>query len=77
MAKKKQPETLKSKEEIPQWKLGDHVRIRYSGYPPGQIIELRGPLGPGGAQAYRVRIPRKPKPIYIDLLGDQLVAIPG
>ena len=42
----------------------------------GRIVELRGPLGPGGAQIYRIRIPRKPKSMYIELREDQLIPIP-
>ncbi len=58
-------------------KLGDRVKIRNSTGMRGQIVELRGPLGPGGVQIYRVRIRRKPKPTYIELREDQLVAIPA
>ena len=57
------------------FKLGDRVRILRSKFPPGRIIELRGPLGPGGAEIYRVRIWRKPRPHDIEVLGDQLEAI--
>ncbi len=57
--------------------LGDRVKIRNSTGMRGQIVELRGPLGPGGVQIYRVRIRRKPKPTYIELREDQLVAIPA
>src|SRR5262249_35121957 len=46
----------------PVFKLGDRVKIRRSGYRPGRIVELRGALGPGGAQIYRVRYRRKPPP---------------
>ena len=31
------------------WKLGDRVKIRHYRGNPGRIVELRGPLGPGGA----------------------------
>jgi hypothetical protein len=57
------------------WKVGDLVKIRYSGYPRARIVALRGPLGPGGAQVYRVCYKRKPKPAYAEVLGDQLVAL--
>jgi hypothetical protein len=57
-------------------KVGDRVRIRDSDYPPARIVELRGPLGPGGVQIYRVRIRMKPKPIYIELREDQLTPVP-
>lgn len=64
-------------------KLGDLVKIRHSADLRGQIVELRGSLGPGGVQIYRVRVRRKPsvrrkpKPTYIELREDQLVAIPA
>ena len=53
-------------------RVGDYVSIPRTTYPPGRIVESRGPLGPGGAQIYRVRIPERPKPIYIELREDQL-----
>jgi hypothetical protein len=66
MAAKKAAEPLK---------LGDLVKIRH--YPRrGRIVELWGALGPGGMNIYRVRVRRKPKPVYIDLREDQLVLIP-
>lgn len=58
-------------------KLGDRVRILRSTGLRGRIVELRGPLGPGGAQIYRVRVLRKPKSAYIELREDQLRAIPA
>jgi hypothetical protein len=39
-----------------------------------RIVELRGPLGPGEAQMYRVR--RKPTPAYMEEREDQLMPIP-
>ena len=57
--------------------LGDRVKIRYSGGLRGRIVELRGPLGPGGAQIYRVLVRRKPSRKYIELREDQLVLIPA
>jgi hypothetical protein len=56
-------------------KLGDWVQIRYSEL-RGPIVELRGPLGPGGVQIYRVRFRRKPTRAYIEVREDQLVPIP-
>lgn len=55
--------------------VGDRVKIRYSDW-RGRIVESRGPLGPGGMLIYRVRVPHTPKPIYVELGEDQLVAIP-
>jgi hypothetical protein len=57
----------------PRFNLGDRVKIRHSRFPSARIVELRGPLGPGGAQVYRVLVRRKPEPKYIELLEDQLV----
>jgi hypothetical protein len=57
-------------------KLGDYVEVHYYPALRGQIVELRGPLGPGGAQIYRVRFKRKPKSMYIELREDQLEVIP-
>ena len=60
----------------PRLKLGDRVKIRLSGGMKGRIVELRGPLGPGGAQVYRVQYRRKPTPAYIEVLEDQLEVMP-
>lgn len=57
-------------------KVGDWVKIRHSGYDRARIVEVRGPLGPGGAQIYRVRVRRKPRPVYIEVREDQLSLIP-
>jgi hypothetical protein len=54
-------------------KVGDRVKILNSGYVRGgRIVEFRGPLGPGGARIYRVRVRRKPKPVYAEFREDQL-----
>jgi hypothetical protein len=66
----------KKKQAAPAFKLGDRVRIHYSLYPPGRIVEERGPLGPGGAQIYGVRIGPKRRPIYIEVREDQLELVP-
>lgn len=62
------------KKDTPSLKLGDLVTIRHSGIKRGRIVELRGPLAPGGKQVYRVIVRRKP--VYIELTEDQLVLIP-
>jgi hypothetical protein len=64
------------KKAVPEFKLGDYVRILHSGYLRAQIVELRGPLGPGGVEIYRVRVSGTQKPTYIELRGDQLELIP-
>jgi hypothetical protein len=55
--------------------LGDRVKLRLSGGMRGRIVELRGPLGPGGVQVYRVRIRGKLEP-YIEVMEDQLQLLP-
>lgn len=67
MAKKLTSKTAKSARVF---SLGDRVEIVNFG--PGKITELRGPLGPDGAQVYRVIYRRKPKAAYIEVLGNQL-----
>jgi hypothetical protein len=57
--------------------LGDRVKIRNSGGMRGRIVELRGPLGPGGVQVYRVLVRRKPERSYIELMEDQLDLAPA
>jgi hypothetical protein len=52
--------------------IGTIVKIRNSGYRNGKIVEFCGNLGPGGAPIYRVRVRRKPKPAYVEVLADQL-----
>ncbi len=58
----------------PLFKVGDRVKIRYSDS-RARIVELRGPLAPGGMQVYCIRVPRGPKPAYIEVREDQLVLI--
>ncbi|MDY3552870.1 hypothetical protein R5W24_001959 [Gemmata sp. JC717] len=57
-------------------KLGDRVKLRHAAGLTGKVVELRGPLGPGGVQIYRVRFKRKPKPTYIEVREDQLEILP-
>ena len=56
-------------------KVGTRVTIPNSGYRSGTIVELRGPLGPGGMPIYRVRVRRKPKPAYVEFREDQLAVV--
>jgi hypothetical protein len=53
-------------------KVGTVVKIRNSGYGRSEIVEFRGPLGPNGARVYRVRVRKKPRPAYIEVLESQL-----
>jgi hypothetical protein len=57
-------------------KVGTLVKIRNSGYGRARIVEFRGPLGPKGARVYRVRVRKKPRPAYIEVLEDQIEAVP-
>jgi hypothetical protein len=57
------------------WNLGDRVRIRYHENLEGRIVELHGPLGPGGAQVYRIEFAMDPEPMYADVREDQLIPI--
>lgn len=58
-------------------KIGTVVRIRNSGYGPATIVEFRGPLGPKGARVYRLRVRKKPKPAYIEVLEEQIEPEPA
>ncbi|MHB1424249.1 MAG: hypothetical protein ACYC3I_13820 [Gemmataceae bacterium] len=66
---------MATKKSTPLFQLGDRVKIHYSDW-RGRIVEFRGPLGPGGKFVYRIRIPDKPKPIYIELPEDEMTALP-
>ena len=67
--------TAKKNDSPEPFKLGDRVMIRHSKW-RGPIVELRGALGPGGINIYRVRYRRKPRPAYVEVREDQLVRIP-
>jgi len=62
---------------LPSFKYGDRVRILHSGNQRGRIVELRGPLAPGGVQVYRVRIHGRLKPTYAEVREDQLTVLPA
>jgi hypothetical protein len=68
--------TMGAKKASEPLKLGDRVKIRHTAW-RGRIVELRGPLGPGGVQIYGVRLPGKPKSTYIEVREDQLVLLPA
>ena len=55
--------------------VGTQVKIRLSGFKVCKIVEYRGPLGPGGARIYRVRVRPKPNPAYIEVREDQLIVV--
>jgi len=64
---------MAKKKHLPQE--GDFVQVHH--YPDlhGQVVELRGPLGPKGMQVYRVRIERDPEPMFIEFTEDQLEVV--
>jgi hypothetical protein len=62
-------------EPQPLLKVGDRVKIHHASGLSGRVVELRGPLGSGGAQVYRVMVRKKPKPSYIEVRADQIEVI--
>lgn len=66
---------MAKKTATPTFQLGQYVQIRQTPFPPARIVELRGPLGPEGAQIYRVRIGQKRHPLFIEVREDQLEPI--
>lgn len=67
--------TMATEKPPPRFQVGDRVKIRYSDW-KGRIAGFRGPLGVGGAFVYCVRVPNRPKPRYIEVPEDELIAIP-
>ena len=64
-------------EKLNPIKLGDRVKIRDAPTLIGRVVEVRGPLGPKGEQVYRIRLWRRPKPAYIEVLEEQLEPVPA
>ena len=67
---------MAEQENGPRFKLRDRVKILHSAYGPAEVWELRGPLGPEGAQVYRLRVRKKPRPAYIEVLEEQMELLP-
>src|SRR5260370_1415471 len=67
---------MATQKSLQSLQVGDRVKILGSADWRGPLVQFRGPLGPGGLLVYRVRVPHKPKPIYIELGEDKLMAIP-
>jgi hypothetical protein len=57
---------------VEPFKPGTVVKIMNSGFRRAKIAEYRGPLGPKGARVYRVLVQKKPRPMYVEVLEDQL-----
>jgi hypothetical protein len=80
MAKKKdavRDPAVAKKNNAPVFKVGDYVKIRYSGLPPARIVELRGPLAPVGVQVYRVCVRETRRPTYNELPEYLLTLVPA
>jgi hypothetical protein len=60
------------KSQTEPFEIGTIVRVRNSGYGRARIVEFRGPLGANGARVYRVRVRKKPRPAYIEVVEEQL-----
>ena len=72
MKSKKGERNLTTENQIEPLKDGTAVKILNSGYHRAWIAEYRGPLGPKGARVYRILVQKKPRPVYIEVLEDQL-----
>lgn len=68
---------MTTKNQPRRYEIGAIVRIRNSGYGRGRIVEHRGPLGPNGAEVYRLQVRQKPDPAYIEVLEEQLEPEPA
>jgi hypothetical protein len=68
--------TMATEKASPTFKVGDMVKIKHSGFKRAKIIELRGPLAPGGVEVYRVIVRRRPSPVYIEVREDQITLLP-
>ena len=55
--------------------IGDFVKILHISDLHGRVVEVRGPLGPGGAPVYHVEVRTKPKPSYVEVRADQLEVV--
>ena len=69
------PEPKQGNEVLP-FDIGDRVKIKHYQGGIARIVEFRGPLGPGGALIFRVRVPLKPTAVYIEVRADQLEPAP-
>jgi hypothetical protein len=69
-----------AKKVLETFKLGDLVKLRYSHNLRGRIVELRGPIGAGGRELYRVRVLGRRNarggPVYNELPAEEMELIP-
>jgi len=59
-----------------KFQVGNRVKILNSAFGTAEVVELRGPFGPQGAQVYRLRVRKKPRPAYIEVLEEQMELVP-
>lgn len=69
-------------EPAPLFNLGDRVRVHHSRGARARIVEVRGPIGPGGVQVYRIverrNVPgTRPIRAYIDVMEHQVELMPA
>jgi len=70
---------MSTQDQVEPLKEGTYVKILRSNYHCVQVAEYRGPLGPKGARVYRLLVDlveRKPRPVYIKVLEEQLEVLP-
>jgi hypothetical protein len=66
----------------PRFHRGDRVKLRHFGATSTRVVEVCGPIGPGGVQVYRIVVVRKvpgTRPIrtYFAVMEDQIEPIPA
>ena len=67
---------MASKADLKPLTVGTFVRVRHADFDYVEIVQCRGPLGPGGMRIYRVRIFVEPRPFDVEVREDQLVIMP-
>jgi hypothetical protein len=72
MAKKKPAKTDENLQR--PFRLGDEVRIRHFGF-PGRIVELRGHIGAGGRELFRVLFKEEPDPAFIEVPAEEMILV--
>ncbi len=72
----RQPKKPARVRKAKDYKVGQLVKIRHS-LGKAEIIEVRGPLGPGGMTVYRVSVKRWPRPAVMEVNADQIVRAVG
>ncbi len=60
-----------------EFRVGDRIKIRFGArWEEGVVVEDRGPLGVGGRQLYRIRVPMPPaEPLETEVSAEWLVPV--